>query len=160
MLGVDEPAGGGVNTRGDVFGAAVAGTVVSVPGAGLCVVGVSAGNVGSGVDPPGVVVSGAFVSTEGASVVEGAVVNTGACVDGTGRETPEGGNGAFSDRVTFGAVLASHAPLTDHISVPLKPSLAVKYKMLWWRKKRSGRLPAERLISIDPVPFAALRQLA
>ena len=87
-------------------------------------------------------------------MVDGGLVNTGGRVAGTGRVTPDGGNGAFSERVTFGAVLASHPPLTDHISVPLNPSLAVKYKMLLLRAKRSGRLPPERLMSIEPVPTA------
>jgi hypothetical protein len=135
MLGVDEPAGGGVSTRGAVFGMIALGAEVSEPVVGLAVVGTSFGTVGSGLDEfgfeePGVDVSGALVSTEGLSVVDGAVVNTGAEVDGTGRDTPDGGSGAFSERVTFGAVLASHEPFTAHISVPLKPSFAVKYKTL------------------------------
>lgn len=66
MLGVDEPAGGGVSTRGAVFGMIALGADVSEP-----VVGVSVGTVASGLDElgfeePGDDVSGALVGTEGA----------------------------------------------------------------------------------------------
>ena len=66
MLGLDEPAGGGVSTRGAVFGMIALGADVSEP-----VVGTSFGNVGSGIDEfgfdePGDDVSGALVGTEGA----------------------------------------------------------------------------------------------
>ena len=60
MLGVDEPAGGGVNTRGDEFETGTTGKVVAEP------LGVSCGTVASGLDELGVDVSGALVGTEGA----------------------------------------------------------------------------------------------
>lgn len=76
MLGVDEPAGGGVSTRGAVFGmialgADVSDPVVGVPVVGAWVVGASMGTVASGLDElgfeePGDDVSGALVGTEGA----------------------------------------------------------------------------------------------
>ena len=76
MLGLDEPAGGGVSTRGAVFGmialgADVPGPVVGVSVVGVSVVGDSVGTVGSGLDElgfeePGDDVSGALVGTEGA----------------------------------------------------------------------------------------------
>ena len=76
MLGLDEPAGGGVSTRGAVFGmialgAEVSDPVVGVSVAGVSVVGDSVGTVGSGpdesgFDEPGVDVSGSLVGTEGA----------------------------------------------------------------------------------------------
>ena len=71
MLGVDEPAGGGVSTRGAVFGMIALGADVSDPAVGAWVVGVSVGTVGSGFDElgfeePGDDVPGSLVGTEGA----------------------------------------------------------------------------------------------
>ena len=71
MLGVDEPAGGGVSTRGAVFGMIALGADVSDPVVGVSVVGVSVGTVGSGLgelgfEEPGDDVPGALVGTEGA----------------------------------------------------------------------------------------------
>ena len=71
MLGLDEPAGGGVSTRGAVFGMIALGAEVSEPAVGVSVVGTSFGTVGSGPDDSGfeepcVDVSGALVGTEGA----------------------------------------------------------------------------------------------
>ena len=71
MLGVDEPAGGGVSTRGAVFGMIALGADVSDPAVGAGVVGVSVGTVGSGrgelgFEEPGDDVPGSLVGTEGA----------------------------------------------------------------------------------------------
>ena len=71
MLGVDEPAGGGVSTRGAVFGMIALGADVSDPVVGVSVVGVSVGTVGSGLgelgfEKPGDDVPGSLVGTEGA----------------------------------------------------------------------------------------------
>ena len=71
MLGVDEPAGGGVSTRGAVFGMIALGADVSDPVVGVSVVGVSVGTVGSGLgelgfEEPGDDVPGSLDGTEGA----------------------------------------------------------------------------------------------
>ena len=71
MLGVDEPAGGGVSTRGAVFGMIALGADVSDPVVGVSVGGVSVGTVGSGLgelgfEEPGDDVPGSLVGTEGA----------------------------------------------------------------------------------------------